>query len=637
MSDDLGTLARGWVEETRGQVAREMGWLQERMLARVDRLASDLANAPPNELHEVDGVQRHAEAYLVDAGQLFEQVADRLEGGLQERLEPLIERAEASGEAGVEAHHAVQTWGRNARHYLTFVAQYLAGYVQGGGVALGLMMELPDGLIERAVVTSIIRRRLMFAADRAEIAANQWADEVGNELLQVARRLGGEMVPDEAAPDPAEARRARLQELLALAETHQIRIKKVPDDPSDRFLDRMEEQLQAAVAQRTRAAQEADDRKVRLEELLEFAATVNVKLKKAPTNPSDAWLDKFEAKLVEVAQKRGVPLPGSVAPPTEEEVIRTPPRAAPRAEAPEPAAAPPPAPAPDAAADDDDEPDEAPAARGMSAEERRQRVEEMIAKAGKAGLDLGTVPEDPSDDWVHNTEQALEQAMAKRKAARKAARDRKKREREARIQRLGRMAGEAGIDLGPVPKFPTDDWLARMEMKVASAQLPDETEDRADDRAERLASVLQRASAADIDLGEVPPDPDRLWLTWAEGRVEDATSGDELIAAGEDPNQPQELRARLVFEEGTVQEREWFMEDGQITIGRARGNTVQVRDDSGVSRRHCTIFERDGACFVRDNGSTKGTLVDGNLIQDDTPLADGQWLQVGDTLMRFRV
>jgi hypothetical protein len=615
MSGELSTLAKGWVEATAAQVAREMGGLQEAMLERVDHLAAELAGAPPDELGEVEGVQAYAEAYLVEAGRLLEELAERLDEGLAERLQPLVEQAEAAGAEGVEALVAVARWRTNARHYLTFVAQYLAGYVQGGGVALGLLLEMPEGLVERAVVTSIVRHRLMFAADRAELAATRWAEEVGAELVTVARALegasaGGGASAGAAAGDGGNAE--RLQRLLALAEEHAIRIKKVPSNPSDRYLDRMEEQLTAAVEKRVAAREAADKRKERLAELMGFADTLGVKVRKVPSNPSDGWLDKMEAKLVEVAQKKGVPLPGTVEPPSEEELLSTPLAAPPR-----PA-------------------DKQQTHTGMSPAERKKRVREMVAKADKAKLDLGTVPEEPTDEWVETTEKQLESALAKRKAERKAAREKKKREREQRIQRLKDMAAEAGIELGSVPKFPTEDWLARMEMKVASARMPEESEDIEDNRAERLKAVLAKAEEEGIDLGEVPPDPDRLWLSWAEGRVDDAGSAEELIAAGEDPDQPPAARPRLVFEEGTVQEKMWMMEEGELTVGRARGNDIQIRDDSGVSRRHCTVFEKDGAFFVRDNGSTKGTLLDGQLITDDTPVESGARITVGDTVIVFR-
>ena len=91
-----------------------------------------------------------------------------------------------------------------------------------------------------------------------------------------------------------------------------------------------------------------------------------------------------------------------------------------------------------------------------------------------------------------------------------------------------------------------------------------------------------------------------------------------------------------MFEEGTVQERVWFIEEGELSIGRARSNHVQIRDDPGVSRKHCTLFERDGAYFIRDHGSTKGTMVDEHLVVEELAIESGSRIVLGDTEMVFR-
>lgn len=678
--ESLGTLARGWIEDTQGQVARELGVLQEAMLERVDQLASELASASHEELAEVAGVQAYAEAFLVDAGQLLEQLANRLDQGLEERLAELLARAENAGEAGVEARMSVARWRRDAQHYLTFVAQYVAGYVQGGGVALGLLLEMPEGPIDRAVITSIVRHRLMFAADRAELAATRWVEEVGAELVQVARRLDGDPGATERRPPPAESfdlfgpddasmrsdtlvpgssdeesEAMRLERLLGFAAKLGVKVKKVPKSPSHNWLDKMEKQLDAVAAKRKAQEETLSARKARLAELLTFSAKLNVKVKKVPENPSETWLDKMEAKLIEVAEKKGIAVPGSFAPPDEEahqvtgdpapERVAPPP---PPEEEPEeaPASEEPPEgpPDPDRTFDgdggqdtSDSAPDRAAGPSKISAEERQGRIDAMLKKAKKANLELGNIPDTPSDEWLETTETMLETALAKRRAERKAAREKKKRERDARIERLRQDAEDVGIDIGPIPKFPTEDWLSRLEMKIASMRMPEEDDSSGDDRAARLQAILENAEANEVELGEVPPDPDNLWLTWAEGRLQDAEDSGELIAAGEDPEEEPVARPRIVFEEGTVQERVWVMEEGELTIGRARGNHIQIRDDRGVSRLHCTIFENDGAYFVRDNGSTKGTLVDGHLVVDDQAIDSGTRISLGDTEMVFRV
>jgi len=50
-----------------------------------------------------------------------------------------------------------------------------------------------------------------------------------------------------------------------------------------------------------------------------------------------------------------------------------------------------------------------------------------------------------------------------------------------------------------------------------------------------------------------------------------------------------------------------------IVIGRSGEAKVRIRLDS-VSRKHCEIFEKDGGVFVRDLGSSNGTMLDGESI-----------------------
>lgn len=72
---------------------------------------------------------------------------------------------------------------------------------------------------------------------------------------------------------------------------------------------------------------------------------------------------------------------------------------------------------------------------------------------------------------------------------------------------------------------------------------------------------------------------------------------------------------------------------GEITIGRTRGNTFQILDDGEVSRRHCRLFDRDGAWFVEDLGSLNGTRVNGQSVRTRQILG-GEELLIGISLYR---
>ena len=59
-----------------------------------------------------------------------------------------------------------------------------------------------------------------------------------------------------------------------------------------------------------------------------------------------------------------------------------------------------------------------------------------------------------------------------------------------------------------------------------------------------------------------------------------------------------------------------------ILGGRGEGARFRIQQDS-VSRRHCEFFEESGGVFVRDVGSTNGTLLDGERIAPNTPCPVG--------------
>ena len=53
-----------------------------------------------------------------------------------------------------------------------------------------------------------------------------------------------------------------------------------------------------------------------------------------------------------------------------------------------------------------------------------------------------------------------------------------------------------------------------------------------------------------------------------------------------------------------------------------------------VSGRHAELIETAGLLCIRDLGSTNGTYVNGQKIQTDTLLSEGDWIEVGDLHLR---
>ena len=72
-----------------------------------------------------------------------------------------------------------------------------------------------------------------------------------------------------------------------------------------------------------------------------------------------------------------------------------------------------------------------------------------------------------------------------------------------------------------------------------------------------------------------------------------------------------------------------------IVVGRGEEAKFRIQQDS-VSRRHCEFFEEDGGVFVRDVGSTNGTLLDGERVASGAvcAVASGTRVQVGSLVFR---
>lgn len=66
----------------------------------------------------------------------------------------------------------------------------------------------------------------------------------------------------------------------------------------------------------------------------------------------------------------------------------------------------------------------------------------------------------------------------------------------------------------------------------------------------------------------------------------------------------------------------------EFAIGRDSRNHL-VLGDRQVSKFHCTVFKRDGSYYVKDLGSSNGTLVNGIKSDGEVPVATGDRMRVG--------
>jgi pSer/pThr/pTyr-binding forkhead associated (FHA) protein len=74
--------------------------------------------------------------------------------------------------------------------------------------------------------------------------------------------------------------------------------------------------------------------------------------------------------------------------------------------------------------------------------------------------------------------------------------------------------------------------------------------------------------------------------------------------------------------------------DAINSIGRDVNNAIVI-DDSFVSAEHAMLTFRGRAWYVEDRGSTNGTWVNGQRVEELLPLGYGDELQIGQVRMRL--
>src|SRR5207249_3174401 len=83
--------------------------------------------------------------------------------------------------------------------------------------------------------------------------------------------------------------------------------------------------------------------------------------------------------------------------------------------------------------------------------------------------------------------------------------------------------------------------------------------------------------------------------------------------------------------------REHVLRSNEISLGRAENNDIVI-DDEYASRRHATIARQDGSYIWSDrDGVTKPSQINGNALVGPHTLHDGDTIEVGRTVLVFRV
>src|SRR6516165_7661565 len=97
------------------------------------------------------------------------------------------------------------------------------------------------------------------------------------------------------------------------------------------------------------------------------------------------------------------------------------------------------------------------------------------------------------------------------------------------------------------------------------------------------------------------------------------------------------MRACLTIEAGDGSPRACELPpDRHVTLGRNRTNTI-ILQDQHASRWHAEIYLENGRWIIRDCGTLNGTKLNGQRIQQPTPLVNGHIIGIGDTRLRVHL
>ena len=111
----------------------------------------------------------------------------------------------------------------------------------------------------------------------------------------------------------------------------------------------------------------------------------------------------------------------------------------------------------------------------------------------------------------------------------------------------------------------------------------------------------------------------------------------DVAAAGFAESHASHGPARLVVQRSPIlpEGEEYAVDSVALTIGRGGQNDLALEGDEFASARHARVEPRPDGVWAHDLGSTNGTYVNGEPLEDARRLVPGDVLRVGETDLRY--
>lgn len=120
-----------------------------------------------------------------------------------------------------------------------------------------------------------------------------------------------------------------------------------------------------------------------------------------------------------------------------------------------------------------------------------------------------------------------------------------------------------------------------------------------------------------------PDDADKTLVLGDTKKVKEATG-----------EMPSDMDVMVVIVDGKDIGREFPITKAKVVVGREGGNADIQVEDAGISRQHAEIALEKTNWYLKDLGSTNGTLKNGTKIVRST-LRHGEKFKIGETTMQF--
>lgn len=118
-------------------------------------------------------------------------------------------------------------------------------------------------------------------------------------------------------------------------------------------------------------------------------------------------------------------------------------------------------------------------------------------------------------------------------------------------------------------------------------------------------------------------------------------SGDGLAAKSQEmyavPSRKDSRSGRPAFLVNKTTNEKYPLTQSVSKIGRDQTNNISITTDHYVSRHHAWVLQMQGGYWVEDLGSTNGTLLNGEVLQERKQIFPGDRLTFGKTELVFAV